>query len=86
MTDLFILFRDKPNFIQAEPNLYYLTNFTESYTMEDKKGQNNFKSLEDWKKELQQKILSPTESLKIYGGKTLEKDKWNSGCGGIVPQ
>jgi hypothetical protein len=86
MTDLMTIFRDKPDFFQVEPNLHFITNFTQSYAMEDKKGANNLKSLDDWKKELHQKTLSPAEQLKINGGKTLEKDKWNSGCGGIVPQ
>ena len=52
--------------------------------MEDKKGGNGPKSLQDLKKELQN--LTQQDSIKVTGGKTLEKDKWNSGCGGIVPQ
>lgn len=76
MTDLSTFFRDEPNL--------HLSNFTNNYTMEDKKGVNGSKSLQDLKKELQP--LSQGDSIKILGGKTLEKDKWNSTCGGIVPQ
>ncbi len=76
MTDFTTFFRD-------EPNLHY-SNFTNNYTMEDKKGGNNSKNLQDLKRELQ--TLTQQDSLKVTGGKTLEKDKWNSGCGGIVPQ
>ena len=76
MTDLTTFFRD-------EPNLHY-SNFTNYYTMEDKKGGNSPKNLQDLKRELQS--LTQQDSLKVTGGKTLEKDKWNSGCGGIVPQ
>ena len=55
--------------------------------MEDKKGGNinhGSKSLQDLKKELQE--LTIQQSLTLTGGKALEKDKWNSHCGGIVPQ
>jgi hypothetical protein len=77
MTDLSTFFRDEPNL--------QLSNFTNNfYTMEDKKGVNGSKSLQDLKKEVQQ--LSHGDSIRILGGKTLEKDKWNSTCGGIVPQ
>ena len=51
--------------------------------MEDKKS-GKLPTLHDLKKELQ--VLSQTESLKVTGGKTLEKDNWNSGCGSIMPQ
>lgn len=71
------------SFSRNEPNLH-LSNFTNFYTMEDKKGGNSPKSLQDLKKELQS--LTQQDSIKVTGGKTLEKDKWNSGCGGIVPQ
>lgn len=74
---------DLSNFFRDEPNLHS-SNFTNYYTMEDKKGVNGSKSLQDLKKELQP--LSQGDSIKILGGKTLEKDKWNSTCGGIVPQ
>lgn len=76
MTELITFFRD-------EPNLHF-TNFTNLYIMAEKNGSNNPKSLQDLKKQLQ--VLSQQESLKIMGGKSLEKDKWNSGCGGIIPQ
>jgi hypothetical protein len=76
MTEFLTFFRD-------EPNLHF-TNFTNIYIMEDKKGGNSPKSLQDLKKQLQ--VLTQQESLKIFGGKALEKDKWNLGCGGIIPQ
>ena len=75
------------SFLSDDHNLLY-TNFTNPVTMmEDKKGVNmnhGSKSLQDLKKELQE--LTSHESLKVTGGKTFEKDKWNIHCGGIVPQ
>lgn len=39
----------------------------------------------DIKRELQS--ISENEMTKILGGKiTKERDKWNNGCSGIVPQ
>ncbi len=77
MTDFFTYFRDEPNL--------HLTDFTNLYFMEDKKLGSNPKSLQDLKKQLQ--VLTQQESLKILGGKiNLDKDKWNTGCGGILPQ
>jgi hypothetical protein len=70
-------------FFSSEPNLH-LSDFTNIYIMEDKKSGNSPKSLQDLKRQLQ--VLSQQESLRIMGGKTLEKDKWNTGCGGIMPQ
>ncbi len=70
-------------FFRDEPNLHS-SNFTNYHAMEDKKGGNGPKSLQDLKKQLQ--TLTQQDSIKVTGGKTLEKDKWNSGCGGIVPQ
>ncbi len=75
---------DFSTFFREEPNLHY-SNFTNHYiAMEDKKGGNSSKNLQDLKRELQS--LTQADALKVTGGKTLEKDKWNSGCGGIVPQ
>ncbi len=65
------------------PNLHF-TNLTNYNFMEDKKGGNSPKSLQDLKKELQ--VMTQQEALKITGGKAFEKDKWHSGCGGLVPQ
>jgi hypothetical protein len=76
MTEFLTFFRDEPNL--------HLSNFTNIYDMEDKKGGNSPKSLQDLKLQLQ--VLSQKESLKILGGKTLEKNSWNTGCGGIMPQ
>lgn len=42
------------------------------------------KSLEDLKKDL--KTLKKGDMNKITGGKKDKKNKWNNGCGGIVPQ
>lgn len=73
--------------LKKDHNLLF-TNFTKSDTMEDKKGgsqpMHGAKSLEDLKKELNE--LNNKDSLTVTGGKTVEKDKWNSICGGIVPQ
>ena len=75
------------SFLSEDHNLLY-TNFTNPIAMmEDRKGvstNHGSKSLQDLKKELQE--LTSHESLKVTGGKTVEKDKWNSHCGGIVPQ
>ncbi len=64
------------------------TSFTKSNTMEDKKGgslpTHGAKNLSDWKKVLTE--LNTKESLSVVGGRTVEKDKWNNHCGGIVPQ
>jgi hypothetical protein len=64
------------------------TNFTKSDTMEDKKGgslpTHGAKSLADLKKELNE--LNNKDSLSVTGGKAVERDRWNSICGGIVPQ
>ena len=64
------------------------TNFTKSNTMEDKKvglqSTHGAKSLADLKKELQE--LNTRDSLSLTGGRTVEKDRWNTHCGGIVPQ
>ena len=71
--------------LREDQNLLY-TNFTKSNTMEDRKASHNNgnKSLQDLKKELQE--LSTQDAIKLTGGKTLERDKWNNHCGGIVPQ
>jgi hypothetical protein len=73
---------------KRDHHLHY-SNFTKSNTMEDKKGappppQFGAKSLADLKKELQE--LNNKDSLSVTGGRTVERDKWNSHCGGIVPQ
>ena len=56
--------------------------------MEDKKvgsqPAHGAKSLADLKKELQE--LNTRDSLSVTGGRTVEKDRWNTHCGGIVPQ
>ena len=56
--------------------------------MEDKKvglqPTHGAKSLADLKKELQE--LNTRDSLSVTGGRTVEKDRWNTHCGGIVPQ
>ncbi len=73
--------------LSEDHNLHY-TNFTNPNTMMvDKKGGNSnhgSKSLQDLKKEMQQ--LTTQQALTVTGGKTLDKDKWNNVCGGIVPQ
>lgn len=74
-------------FFKRDHHLLY-TNFTKSNTMEDKKGgsqpAHGAKSLADLKKELQE--LNTRDSLTVTGGRTVEKDRWNTHCGGIVPQ
>ena len=42
------------------------------------------KNLKDLKKDL--KTLQEKDMKKIIGGKNDKKKKWDSGCGGIVPQ
>jgi hypothetical protein len=73
--------------LSEDHNLLY-TNFTNPDTMMDDKKGGNFnhgsKSLQELKKELQE--LTSQQSIATVGGKTLEKDKWNNHCGGIVPQ
>jgi bacteriocin-like protein len=46
-------------------------------------GKSNKKDLKDLKKDL--KTLQEKDMKKIVGGKD-KKKKWDSGCGGIVPQ
>ncbi len=67
-----------------QDNQNLLTDFTNHTTMEDKKNTKHPHTLNDLKKELQ--VLTQSDALKVTGGKSLEKDKWNSGCGSIIPQ
>jgi hypothetical protein len=69
------------NYFSKDIAFNFYTNFTNLITMEDRKDINK---LDELKKELQ--VLSPNDSLKVTGGKTVEKDKWNSGVGSITPQ
>ena len=73
--------------LKTDHHLLY-TNFTKSNTMEDKKGASSpahgAKSLADLKKELHE--LNTRDSLTVTGGRAVEKDRWNTHCGGIVPQ
>ncbi|NJN33054.1 MAG: hypothetical protein HC817_01165 [Saprospiraceae bacterium] len=71
------------SFYRIEPNLHS-SNFTNFYTMEDKKGLNSAKKLEDLKKELQN--VNQQDAIKITGGKTYLQDKPSTGCGSTVPQ
>ena len=73
--------------LKTDHHLLY-TNFTKSTTMEDKKGGSSpahgAKTLADLKKELHE--LNTRDSLTVTGGRAVEKDRWNTHCGGIVPQ
>ena len=76
--------------VETDHYLFY-PNFTITNTMEDKKvtpnphsAHSGMKSLDDLRKELN--ALTSKDALALTGGKTLEKDKWNSWNGGIVPQ
>jgi hypothetical protein len=74
-------------FLKRDHHLLY-TNFTKSNTMEDKKGgslpTHGAKNLADLKKELHE--LNTKDTLSVIGGRMVEKDRWNTHCGGIVPQ
>jgi hypothetical protein len=77
-------------FLKRDHHLLY-TNFTKSNTMEGNKGGSlpaqGAKSLADLKKVMTE--LTTKESLSVVGGvdgRTVEKDRWNNHCGGIVPQ
>ena len=50
--------------------------------MEDKKNPR----LDDLKKQLQNETLTQSDSIKVTGGKTVEKDRWQTGCGDNPPQ
>ena len=79
---------NKLKFLLSDDHNLLSANFTNQITMmEDKKGGNTnhgSKNLQDLKKELQE--LTSQESLKLKGGRTKEKDRWDNQCGGIVPQ
>jgi hypothetical protein len=75
-------------FFKRDHHLLY-TNFTKSNTMEGKKEgslptQHGAKSLADLKKEMTE--LNTKDALSVVGGRTVERDRWNTHCGGIVPQ
>jgi hypothetical protein len=82
-------------FLKRDHHLLY-TNFTKSNTMEGKKGGHptqGAQSLSDLKKVMT--ALTTKESLSVTGGgdssdelfrRTVERDRWNNHCGGIVPQ
>ncbi len=61
-----------------------LSNFTNIYTMEERKG----KTLQDLKRELQNNLLTTGQAAATFGGKTsMENTRWEtSTVGGIPPQ
>jgi hypothetical protein len=70
------------NLIQDEPNLHF-SNFTNYYTMEDKKGGNTPKtSLNDLKKEGNLHLLTTLDTSKLKGGRKV----MTSSCGDTPPQ
>jgi hypothetical protein len=74
---------DFTTLIDIEPNLHF-TNFTNNYTMEDKKGGFNPKSrLSSIDKSGNGfKSLTKSDEKQVKGGvRTVEGEKWNTPCG-----
>ncbi len=76
---------DFTTLIVIEPNLHF-TNFTNNYTMEDKKGgfnpKNRLSSID--KSGSGFKSLSKGDEKNVKGGgsvRTVEGEKWNTPCG-----
>ncbi len=73
---------DFTTLIGIEPNLHF-TNFTNNYTMEDKKGGSNSKGLNSIDKSGKGfKAFTKDNEKQVKGGvRTVEGEKWNTPCG-----